>query len=96
MSSSSLTGVAGGTESSSERAKDGVEPRRDLKASLVGRLVLDETLVPRADVLASLASQKTNNEGGDLKQPERDVVFVTFPYMVQVMASSAPLLKSMV
>jgi hypothetical protein len=28
MSSSSLTGVGGETESSSERAKDGVEPRR--------------------------------------------------------------------
>ena len=28
--------------------------------------MLDETLVPRADVLASLASQKTNVEGRDL------------------------------
>jgi hypothetical protein len=53
---------------------------------LVGRLVFDETLVPRADVLASLASQKTNVEGGDLKRPERDVVFVPFPIMMQVLA----------
>ena len=48
--------------------------------------MLDETLVPRADVLASLASQKTNAEGRDLKRPERDVVFVTFPNMLQVLA----------
>jgi hypothetical protein len=54
---------------------------------LVGRLVLDETLVPRADVLASLASLlKTNIEGGDLKRPERNVVFGPFPNMVQVLA----------
>ena len=48
--------------------------------------MLDETLVPRADVLASLASQETNVEGGDLKRPERDVVYVTFPNMMQVLA----------
>ena len=53
---------------------------------MVGRLVLDETLVPRADMLASLASLKTNVEGGDLKRPERNVVFVPFPNMVQVLA----------
>ena len=53
---------------------------------MVGRLVFDETLVPRADVLASLASQKTNVEGGDLKRPEKDVVFVPFPNMMQVLA----------
>ena len=40
---------------------------------MVGRLVLDEILVPGADVLASLESQKTNVEGGDLKRPERNV-----------------------
>ena len=55
-------------------------------ALLVGRLVLDETLVPRADVLASLAPQKTNVEDGDLKRPERDVEFVAFPNMVHVLA----------
>ena len=53
---------------------------------MVGRLVFDETLVPRVDVLASLASQKINVEGWDLKQPERDVVFVTFPKMMQALA----------
>ncbi len=44
--------------------------------------MLDETLVPRADVLASLAPQKTNVEGGDLKRPERDVGFVAFPHVL--------------
>ena len=53
---------------------------------MVGRLVLDEILVPGADALALLASQKTNVEGGDLKRPERDVVFVTFLNMLQVLA----------
>ena len=48
--------------------------------------MLDEILVPGADVLASLESQKTNVEGGDLKRPERDVVFVTFLNMLQVLA----------
>ena len=48
--------------------------------------MLDETLVPRADVLASLAPQKTNVEGGDLKRPERGVGFVAFPNMVHVLA----------
>ena len=48
--------------------------------------MLDETLVPRADVLASLAPQKTNVEGGDLKRPERGVGFVAFPNMVNVLA----------
>ena len=48
--------------------------------------MLDETLIPKADVLASLASQTTNFEGGDLQRPERDVVFVTFPNMLQVLA----------
>ena len=43
--------------------------RTEQLAPLVGRLVLDETLVLRADVLASLASQKRNVEGGDLKRP---------------------------
>jgi hypothetical protein len=43
-------------------------------------------LVPRADVLASLAPQKTNVEGGDLKRPERGVGFVAFPNMVHVLA----------
>jgi hypothetical protein len=45
--------------------------------------VLDETLVPIADVLASLASQasqKTNVDGGDLKRPERRRVFGVFEY----------------
>ena len=53
---------------------------------MVGRLVLDETLVPRADVLVSLASQKTNVEGGDLKRPERNVVFEAFPNMMHVLS----------
>ena len=53
---------------------------------MVGRLLLDETLVLRADVLASLASQKTNVEGGNLKRPERYVVFVAFPNMMHVLA----------
>ena len=48
--------------------------------------MLDETLVPRADVLASLAPQKTNVEDGDLKRSERDVGFVAFPNMVHVLA----------
>ncbi len=52
---------------------------------MVGRLVIDETLFPRADMLESLASLKTNVEGGDLKRPEKNVVFVPFPNMVQVL-----------
>ena len=63
------------------------EGRTEQLAPLVGRLVLDETLVPRADVsLASLASQKTNVKSGDQKRPERDVVFVAFPNMMHVLA----------
>jgi hypothetical protein len=62
------------------------EGRTEQLAPLVGRLVFDETLVPRANVLASLAPQKTNAEGGDLKRPERDVGFVVFPNMVHVLA----------
>jgi hypothetical protein len=57
MSSSSLTGVKGGTESSSERAKDGVEPRKNGEAGRAGTSCSigivgwkTETLVPRADV----------------------------------------------
>jgi hypothetical protein len=37
-------------------------------------------------VLALLASQKTNIKGGDLKRPERDVVFVAIPNMMHVLA----------
>ena len=59
------------------------EGRTEQLAPLVGRLVLDETPVPRADVLAP---QETNVEGGDLKRP------IYLPRE----ASSAALPKSMV
>ena len=53
---------------------------------LIGRLVLDEALVARTDVLASLAAQKKNAESGDLKQPKRGVILVPLANMVHVLA----------
>ena len=63
--------------------------RTELLAPLVvGRPVLGEAFLPRADVLASLAAQKKNVGGGDLKRPKGGVVLVEAP-------SSDALSKSM-
>ena len=40
---------------------------------MIGRLMLDKALGPRADVLAPLAAQKKDVEGGKLEWPERCV-----------------------
>ncbi len=39
---------------------------------MVGRLMLDKALGPRADVLAPLKAHKKDIEGGNLERPERD------------------------
>ena len=43
---------------------------------MVEKLMLDKALGPRADVLAPLAVQKKDIEGGNLERPERDRSFV--------------------
>ena len=53
---------------------------------LVERLVLCEALFPRAYVLASLAAQKKNIEGGDMKRREGGVLLVASPNMIHLLA----------
>ena len=44
--------------------------------------MLDKALGPRADVLAPLAVQKKDIEGGNLERPEREIVLLSIPHMV--------------
>ena len=65
--------------------------RTELLAPLVvGRPVLGESFLPRADVLASLAAQKKNVGGGDLKRPKGGVVLVALANMMHVLALGGP------
>jgi hypothetical protein len=48
--------------------------------------MLDKALGPRADVLAPLAAQKKDVEGGKLEWPEREIVLVSLPHMVHELA----------
>ena len=61
---------------------------------MVGRLMPDKALGPRADVLAPLAAQKKDIEGGNLEWPEREIVLVSLPHMVPIEAPSNALPKS--
>ena len=53
---------------------------------MIGRLMLDKALGPRADVLAPLAAQKKDVEVGNLEWPEREIVLVPLPHMVHELA----------
>lgn len=79
------TRLRGGTEGRASGRRD-KESRTELLVPLIGRLNLDEALVARTDVLASLAAQKKNVESGDLKQPKRGVILVSLANMVHVLA----------
>ena len=48
--------------------------------------MLDKGLGPKADVLAPLAAQKKDVEGGNLEWPEREIVLVPLPHMVHELA----------
>ena len=48
--------------------------------------MLDNALVPSADVLAPQSAQEKDVEGGDLERPEREVLLVTLPHMLHVHA----------
>ena len=50
--------------------------------------------MPRTYVLASLAAQKKNIEGGDLKRPEGGVVLVAPPKMIHVLAHGGPVKRT--
>ena len=54
----------------------------------------DEALLPRAYVLASLAAQKKNIEGEDLKRPKGGVVLVVPPNMMHVLAHGGPVKRT--
>jgi hypothetical protein len=54
----------------------------------------DEALLPRAYVLASLAVQKKNIEGEDLKRPKGGVVLVVPPNMMHVLAHGGPVKRT--
>ena len=47
--------------------------------------MLDKALLLRADVLAPLAAQKKDVEGGNLERPEREVVLMALSYMLHVL-----------
>ena len=48
--------------------------------------MLDKALVSSADVLAPQSAQEKDVEGGDLERPEREVLLVTLPHMLHVLA----------
>ena len=48
--------------------------------------MLEKVLGTRADVLAPLAAQKKDIEGGNLEWPEREIVLVSLPHIVHELA----------